>query len=121
MARVTGIGGVFLRSADPKRLTAWYAEHLGFEPTDWGVMFQWKDGAPEGDGLTVWSAFSDASDKFEGDQRVAINYRVDDMDGLLAKLEAAGVWIDPNRIDESYGKFAWIKDCDNNRIELWQP
>ena len=50
-----------------------------------------------------------------------INYRVDDLDALLAKLTAAGVWVDPNRMNESYGRFAWIKDLDGNRLELWQP
>jgi predicted enzyme related to lactoylglutathione lyase len=50
-----------------------------------------------------------------------VNYRVDDMDALLEKLAAAGVWIDPKRDDSEYGKFAWIKDCDGNRVELWQP
>jgi predicted enzyme related to lactoylglutathione lyase len=50
-----------------------------------------------------------------------INYRVDDLDALLSDLAAAGVWIDPKRMNESYGRFAWIKDCDGNRVELWQP
>jgi predicted enzyme related to lactoylglutathione lyase len=50
-----------------------------------------------------------------------INYRVDDLDALLKDLEAKGVWIDPKRQDEGYGKFAWIQDCDGNRVELWQP
>ena len=118
MARVTGVGGVFLRSADPKRLTAWYAEHLGFEVSDWGVMFPWKG---QDEGMTIWSGFKQDTDYFgERTQQVMINYRVDDLDGLLEKLEAAGVWIDPKRQDESYGRFAWIKDCDGNRVELWQ-
>ncbi len=56
-----------------------------------------------------------------GNQAVMINYRVDDLDALLAHLAAAGVWIDPERMNESYGRFAWIKDCDGNRVELWQP
>jgi len=50
-----------------------------------------------------------------------INYRVDDLDALLASLSKADVWIDPKRDDQSYGRFAWIKDCDGNRVELWQP
>ena len=122
MARVTGIGGVFLRSKNPKRLTAWYAEHLGLTVTEWGVSFDWKDEVPVGTGTTAWSTFPDDTKYFGDDPRQAmINYRVDDLDGLLTQLAAAGVWIDPNRQDEGYGKFAWIKDCDGNRVELWQP
>jgi predicted enzyme related to lactoylglutathione lyase len=122
MARVTGVGGVFLRSKDPKAVQAWYVEHLGFVATDYGVTFEWKDEVPPGTGTTAWSAFP-ADTKYFGDgqQAAMINYRVDDLDGLLAKLEAAGVWIDPKREDASYGRFAWIKDCDGNRVELWQP
>jgi predicted enzyme related to lactoylglutathione lyase len=122
MARVTGIGGVFLRSKDPKRLTAWYAEHLKLSVTEWGVSFDWKDEVPVGTGTTAWSTFADDTKYFGDDPRQAmINYRVDDLDALLTQLAAAGVWIDPNRQDEGYGKFAWIKDCDGNRVELWQP
>jgi catechol 2,3-dioxygenase-like lactoylglutathione lyase family enzyme len=122
MARVTGIGGVFLRSKDPKRLTAWYAEHLGLTVAEWGVSFDWKDEVPAGTGATAWSIFADDTKYFGDDPRQAmINYRVDDLDALLTQLTAAGVWIDPNRQDEGYGKFAWIRDCDGNRVELWQP
>lgn len=122
MARVTGVGGVFLRSKDPKALQAWYVQHLGFVATDYGVNFQWSDEVPKGTGMTVWSGFPQDTKYFgDGEQGVMINYRVDDMDELLKTLEAAGVWIDPNRQDEGYGKFAWIKDCDGNRVELWQP
>jgi predicted enzyme related to lactoylglutathione lyase len=122
MARVTGIGGVFLRSKDPKRLTAWYAEHLRLPVTEWGVSFDWKDEIPAGTGTTAWSTFADDTQYFGDDPRQAmINYRVDDLDALLTQLAAAGVWIDPKRQDEGYGKFAWIKDCDGNRVELWQP
>ena len=123
MARVTGIGGVFLRSKNPKALTAWYAEHLGLAVTEWGgVSFEWKDEVPAGTGATAWSTFPDDTKYFGDDPRqVMINYRVDDLDALLIQLAAAGVWIDPSRQDEGYGKFAWIKDCDGNRVELWQP
>jgi len=122
MARVTGIGGVFLRSKDPKRLSAWYVEHLGMPATDWGVSFDWTDQVPPGTGSTAWSTFPDDTKYFgEGAQRTMINYRVDDLDALLEQLQAAGVTIDPKRDDSDYGKFAWIVDCDGNRVELWQP
>lgn len=122
MARVTGVGGVFLRSADPKALVAWYKKHLGMEVGSCGAAFLWTDEVPRGTGMTVWSAFAGDTTYFgEGNQAVMINYRVDDLDALLADLVAAGVWVDPKRMDESSGRFAWIKDCDGNRIELWQP
>src|SRR5580698_1767651 len=123
MARVTGIGGVFLRSRDPKALAKWYAEHLGVHLSDFnGTAFQWSDEVPAGTGMTAWSAFPTDTQYFgEGQQAAMINYRVDDLDALLEALSAAGVWIDPKREDHSYGRFAWVKDCDGNRLELWQP
>ena len=123
MARVTGVGGVFLRSKDPKALAAWYAEHLGITLEDYGgASLKWSDEVPPGTGQTVWCTFAHDTDYFgEGQQAVMINYRVDDMDALLAQLSAAGVWIDPKRQDESYGRFAWVKDLDGNRLELWEP
>ncbi len=121
--RVTGIGGVFLRCRDPKAMNDWYQQHLGFPVTSHGVTFLWTDEVPEGTGMTTWSAFSENTDYFGKGSRqaVMINYRVDDLDALLAKLEAANVSIDPNRGDYSFGRFAWITDPDVNRIELWQP
>ena len=123
MARVTGIGGVFLRSNDSKALAKWYAEHLGIQLSDFnGTAFQWSDEIPAGTGMTAWSAFPQDTQYFgEGQQAAMINYRVDDLDTLLTQLAAAGVWIDPKRDDQPYGRFAWIKDCDGNRLELWQP
>jgi len=123
MARVTGIGGVFLRTVDPKATAKWYAENLGIKLSDFnGAAFEWKDEVPEGTGMTAWSAFPQATEYFgDGGQAFMVNYRVDDLKALLEKLAAAGVWIDPKQEDYSYGKFAWIKDCDGNRVELWEP
>ncbi len=124
MARVTGIGGVFLRARDPKALTAWYVEHLGFQPGKHGVIsFQWTDEIPAGTGQTTWNAFPHNTDYFgEGStQAVMVNYRVDDLDGLLKKLTEADATLKPKREDYSYGKFAWITDPEGNRMELWEP
>ncbi len=123
MARVTGIGGVFLRSRDPKAMAKWYSENLSITLSDFnGTAFQWSDEVPAGTGMTAWSAFPEDTSYFgDGPQQAMINYRVDDLDALLATLSAAGVWIDPKREAYVYGKFAWIKDCDGNRLELWQP
>lgn len=123
MARVTGIGGVFLRSKDPKALAKWYSENLGITLADFnGTAFMWSDEVPAGTGMTAWSTFPTDTEYFgNGPQTSMVNYRVDDLDALLDQLAAAGVWIDPKRDNQGYGRFAWIKDCDGNRLELWQP
>ncbi len=123
MARVTGIGGVFLKARDPKALAAWYAQNLGIEIADYGgASFLWSDELPAGTGQTTWMLFPDSTKHF-GDpaQRAMINYRVDDLEGLLTKLRAANVSIDPHQEAASYGKFAWIVDPEGNRVELWEP
>ena len=122
MARVTGIGGVFLRARDPKALNAWYAKNLGIKISEWGANFEWSDEVPEGTGSTAWSLFPEDTKHFgPGAQTAMINYRVDDLDALLVDLAAAGVTIDPKRDDAGFGKFAWIFDPEGNKIELWQP
>jgi catechol 2,3-dioxygenase-like lactoylglutathione lyase family enzyme len=124
MARVTGLGGVFLRARDPKALTNWYAEHLGLRMTDWGgVVFVWDEcPAPEGHGETVWSLFPAGTDYFgDSGQTWMLNFRVDDLGALLAQLRARRVWIDPKQTEEANGRFAWIKDGEGNRVELWEP
>jgi predicted enzyme related to lactoylglutathione lyase len=123
MARVTGIGGVFIRAQDPKALAAWYAQHLGIQLNDWGgAQFLWADEVPPTTGSTAWSVFPADTKYFgSGPQPYMVNYRVDDLDALLVQLEAAGVSIDPKRENASYGRFAWITDPEGNRVELWQP
>jgi predicted enzyme related to lactoylglutathione lyase len=123
MARVTGIGGIFLRASDPKALSDWYAQHLGIQLNDWGgAQFLWSDEVPSTTGSTAWNIFP-ADTKYFGPttQPYMVNYRVDDLDALLTQLAAAGVPIDPKREAASYGRFAWITDPEGNRIELWQP
>jgi len=127
MARVTGIGGIFLRTRDPKSLGAWYAKHLGIQLNPWGgAKFLWSDEVPATTGKTAWSLFPEDTTYFgsgneKGAQQAMVNYRVDDLDALLAQLTAAGVTIDPHREDSDFGRFAWIVDPEGNRIELWQP
>jgi predicted enzyme related to lactoylglutathione lyase len=119
MAKAVGVGGVFLKARDPKALSAWYAKHLGI-PTQDGTTLAF-DG-PESTGMTVFAHFPRDTAYFGGgEQESMMNFRVDDLDGLLAQLEAAGVRIDPKRDDYEYGRFAWIWDPEGNRIELWQP
>jgi predicted enzyme related to lactoylglutathione lyase len=119
MAKAVGIGGIFLKARDPQALALWYAEHLGVPTQDGGSLA--FDG-PESAGMTVFAHFPLNTKYFgEGDQHAMINFRVDDLDALLAQLAAAGVRIDPKREDHSYGRFAWIWDPEGNRVELWQP
>jgi predicted enzyme related to lactoylglutathione lyase len=127
MARITGIGGIFLRARDPKTLSAWYAKHLGITLSDYGgATFLWSDEIPATTGSTTWSLFPENSKHFgpgndRGPQQAMVNYRVDNLDELLTQLAAANVPIDPDRQSADYGHFAWITDPEGNRVELWQP
>ena len=124
MARVTGIGGVFLKAHDPKALADWYSRHLGIELSagHFGKNFLWTDEVPATTGMTVWSLFPVDTKYFgPGTQTAMINFRVDDLEALLQQLAEAGVWIDTKREDYEYGRFAWIMDPEGNRVELWQP
>jgi catechol 2,3-dioxygenase-like lactoylglutathione lyase family enzyme len=125
MKRVTGIGGVFFKSDDPEKLYQWYEKHLGItrDAHGQGGSFHWRDADdPSQEGLTAWAIFPRSSKYFDPSRAGhMINYRVDDLDALLAELQKDGVWIDPHREDADYGRFAWIVDADGNRIELWEP
>ena len=119
MARVTGIGGVFLRARDPEALGRWYREHLGIPFAEGSAMLHARDDDP--DATAVWATFEFDTEYFgSASQQVMINYRVDDLDALLESLRASGV-AESRRQDEPYGKFAWITDPEGNRIELWEP
>ena len=121
MKRVTGIGGIFFKARDPKQLKAWYHQHLGIDAGEYGAIFQWRDeNDPEQIGQTVWSPFPQDTKYFDpGTASFMINYRVSDLEGLLAALREEGLTVD-ERSDE-YGRFAWITDPEGNRIELWEP
>ena len=125
MKHVTGIGGIFFKSDDPKKLYEWYETHLGIErePYGSGSIFEWRDlNDPNRTGTTIWSVFPrDAKNFGPGGKSFMINYRVDDLDGLLDELKKKGVEVGPRPEDSEYGRFAWITDPDGNRIELWEP
>jgi len=124
MAKVTGIGGVFFRSRDPKELSNWYKDQLGIETTDGGFSLMWwrEDENPERRAHTVWSPFAADTEYFgPTSNQFMVNYRVDDLDEMLQQLESAGVEIDPKREESEFGRFAWIADPEGNRIELWEP
>lgn len=117
MARVTGLGGVFLKIPDTEATSAWYKEILGIGG-DWGAMFPFKNDDPEG--FSLLSGFKIDTDYFAPSKKeFMINLRVDDLDGFISDLEAKGIEI-LGRQDEDYGRFAWIVDLNDVKIELWQ-
>ena len=120
---VTGIGGVFFKVRNPQRVSAWYREHLGVHVGEAGADFLWRDyNNPESVGRTVWAPFPHDTDYFGPNaQDFMINYRVNDLDGLLSHLKAAGVQQADTLEEYSYGRFAWIVDVEGNRVELWEP
>lgn len=124
MARVTGIGGVFFKSLnDAGELAAWYEAHLGMPREDFGgVILKWPDDAAEDGGMTVWHVADPDTEWFDpSDSSLMINYRVDDLDELIAQLRAAGVEVVGGPESHENGKFAWILDPDGNKVELWEP
>jgi predicted enzyme related to lactoylglutathione lyase len=124
MAKVTGIGGVFFKSkGDRAALAAWYRKHLGMELEDFGgAILRWPNDKAEDRGLTVWHVADKDSQWFSpSSSSFMINYRVDDLDGLLSQLRAAGVEVVGGPDSDETGKFAWIMDPDGNKVELWEP
>jgi predicted enzyme related to lactoylglutathione lyase len=122
--KVLGVGGVFFKSPDPKRLGKWYARHLGIAVESWGST-QGTSFAPAEmpeQAFTVWSVFA-ANTEYFGDsgQDHMINLVVDDLDAALDNVAAGGAQVLPNREEHDYGRFGWFIDPDGNRVELWQP
>ncbi|HKS21589.1 MAG TPA: VOC family protein [Thermoanaerobaculia bacterium] len=111
MEKVTGVGGIFFKAEDAPKLRDWYRDNLGID-----VDPQWG-GAMMGD--VVWSIFPTTSKHF--DKPCMINYRVSDLDAMLAQLRAAGATVDEKVTDDDFGRFGWVTDPEGNRIELWQP
>jgi predicted enzyme related to lactoylglutathione lyase len=116
MERVLGVGGYFLRAADPAALGAWYRERLGLEADENGV---WRQEA----GVTVFATFEPESDYFGSrSQQTMLNFRVRDLDAMLAQLRANGADVaEETQAMEGVGRFGWVTDPEGNRIELWEP
>lgn len=124
MGKVTGIGGVFLKSkGDAKALSAWYRQHLGMSLEDFGgSVLQWEDDHAEDKGLTVWHVAETTSEWFSpSDSTFMINYRVDDLEAMLEQFRASGIEILQGPEYHENGVFAWIMDPDGNKVELWEP
>ena len=124
MAKVTGIGGVFFKSAGKgSELGEWYAKNLGIKLEPWGgAIIRWPDDPADDGGLTVWNAADHDTKWFSpSESSFMINYRVDDLLEMLDQLRSNGVEVVSGPESHENGKFAWIMDPDGNKIELWQP
>ena len=121
--RVTGIGGIFLRSKEPKRLARWYREHLGMEIENQVLTYEWVSPGPDHRrGATVWAVLpNDDRDWGRGHPTAMVNYRVENLDRVLADLKTEGVEVEGKTEESEYGRFGWVTDPDGNRIELWEP
>jgi len=121
---VTGIGGVFFKSKNPKLTKEWYSKHLGIESDKYGSKFLWNSTNTEAEqmGTTVWSPMeSDTKYYAPSEREFMINYRVENLVALLAELKTEGVEQIGEMESFEYGKFAWIMDPDGTKIELWEP
>jgi len=121
--RITGIGGVFFKTADPAAMRKWYADHFNLQSDQYGHAFTWKKPEnPEKNGYTAWNPFDAKSDYFKpSDQKYMINYRVENLEALIEDLRAKSVTIVGEIETFDYGKFGWVLDPDGNKIELWEP
>jgi predicted enzyme related to lactoylglutathione lyase len=119
--RVTGLGGFFFKTDDPTRTKEWYGKHLGLPVDNYGWSFLWKDAAGN-PGRTQWSPMNQDTSYFSPSKKeFMINFRVADLEHLLAVLKEEGVEIIGEMETYSYGKFGWIMDPEGNKIELWEP
>jgi predicted enzyme related to lactoylglutathione lyase len=117
MAKITGLGGAFLRADNPPALYAWYEQHFGISNSYGGFAFP----ADQQKAKVAVAFFPRASDYFPPSQPAMLNFQVDHLDEVLDKLIAAGVSVDPKREEYEYGRFGWFTDPEGNRVELWEP
>jgi predicted enzyme related to lactoylglutathione lyase len=120
--KVTGIGGIFFKSKDPKKLRAWYKTHLGLNTNDYGAVFEWRQGIDTTKkGFTQWSPFNEKTKYFEPSTKdFMINYRVENLEALVDQLRTDSVVIADKMETAEYGKFIHIVDLEGNKVELWE-
>jgi predicted enzyme related to lactoylglutathione lyase len=120
MERVLGIGGVFFKANDPQSLAAWYREHLGI-PVEVGQTYATLRSTALGE-QTVWSTFPADTQYFgAANQMLMVNYRVRNLDAMMAQLRAAGASVEDRIEDSEFGRFGWATDPEGNRFEMWEP
>lgn len=123
LKKVTGIGGIFFKCKDPKKMKEWYQTHLGLNTNQYGAVFEWRQGADTTKkGFTQWSPFAETTKYFEPSAKdFMINYRVDNLENLVEQLKKEGITITDKIESFDYGKFVHIVDIEGNKIELWEP
>ena len=121
--KVTGIGGIFFFTENPKETREWYAKNLGFDVNDWGSTFESRNvDKPEEVTSLQWSPFKKGDDYFSPSKKdFMINYRVQNIEGLVNQLKEKGVTVLDEIATYDYGKFVHIMDVEGNKIELWEP
>ena len=121
--KVTGIGGIFFKSSSPQKMKEWYRDNLGLAVDDYGSPFEFRNAnSPEEVNYLNWDVFQDSTDYFTpSEKEFMINYRVQNIEGLVRKLKSNGVRILDEIATYDYGKFVHILDSDGNKIELWEP
>ncbi len=121
--KVTGIGGIFFKCKEPKKVREWYQTHLGLNTNQYGAVFEWRQGADSTrKGFTQWSPFSETTKYFEPSAKdFMINYRVENLEALVEQLKKEGVTVTDKIETAEYGKFVHILDMEGNKIELWEP
>jgi predicted enzyme related to lactoylglutathione lyase len=122
MKKVTGIGGVFFKCKDAKVINEWYKTHLGFDTTQYGTSFEWREVEDNKKGLTQWNPFPENTKYFEPSTKdFMINYRVHKLEALVEELKKENVTILDQIESYDYGKFVHILDIEGNKIQLWEP
>jgi predicted enzyme related to lactoylglutathione lyase len=123
MKKVTGIGGIFFKCKDPKKMKDWYKTHLGLNTNQYGTVFEWHQGEDSTKkGFTQWSPFNEKTKYFEPSTKdFMINYRVENIETLVAELKNNGVTVVDTIESFVYGKFVHILDVEGNKVELWEP
>lgn len=123
MKRVTAIGGIFFKCKDPEKVKEWYKTHLGLDITPYGAKVQWQQEDTTQDIYTLWTPFADNTKFFDPSPKdFMINYRVENIEALVAALKEEGVTVLDNiETYDEYGKFVHILDIEGNKIELWEP
>jgi len=121
--KVTGIGGIFFKCKDPKKIREWYETNLGLNTNQYGAVFEWRQGADTTKkGFSQWSPFNDKTKYFEPSTKdFMINYRVENIEALIEQLNKNGVTVVDTIVTVEYGKFVHIMDIEGNKIELWEP
>ena len=124
MKKVTGIGGIFFKCKDPKKMTAWYQKNLGLNTNPYGgATFEWYEGVDSTKkGQTQWQPFPETTKYFDPSTKdFMINYRVENLEALVEELKKNGVTIVDTIETVDYGKFVHILDAEGNKVQLWEP